>query len=423
MSAADTGGIGSVSSLVEDATKEEFLFMLLPLLIPTLVYGFLMVLFLASTWLLCRRGPTTRATVFMLVVTVMMFCISTCAWVLRLVRARVVIRTNIVDAIKDIALAYPSIQDPLTNELDKLSSVSYFWDPVNPIWSHLGLGNFILNDVIAVWRAWVVSAASQRARKWILVTSGATFMLELSLLIYTAVLPPSGGPTVYFNGISDTLVYFLRELARCVSLFTNAWTTLVIGRKAWQHRTLLKSVRHPLLRSTPAMRVLVVLVESGGIYCVIWSVYIASWTEQLTNRARAEGVLSLFAIYPELMIHLAAIYPTVIIILVSLKITFGEVISANYANSELSAIVFDPTNELGRPGPSNRAGSSGAVGDTLYPSSSSQDSDTSPGASHLTYSGDFSRNGSLEGEKIDMPLDSTIDVGNSRLDSGKESLC
>lgn len=88
-----------------------------------------------------RRGPTTRATVFMLVVTVMMFCISTCAWVLRLVRARVVIRTNIVDAIKDIALAYPSIQDPLTNELDKLSSVSYFWDPVNPIWSHLGLGN------------------------------------------------------------------------------------------------------------------------------------------------------------------------------------------------------------------------------------------------------------------------------------------
>lgn len=83
----------------------------------------------------------TRATVFMLVVTAVMFCISTCACVLKLVRARVVIRTNIVDAIKGVALAYPSIQEPLTNELDKLSSMSYFWDPINPIWSHLGLGN------------------------------------------------------------------------------------------------------------------------------------------------------------------------------------------------------------------------------------------------------------------------------------------
>lgn len=40
-------------------------------------------------------------------------------------------------------------------------------------------------------------------------------------------------------------------------------------------------------------------------HSIFYVVYIASWTEQLTNRARAEGVLSLFAIYPELMIHLA----------------------------------------------------------------------------------------------------------------------
>lgn len=107
-----------------------------------------------------------------------------------------------------------------------------------------------------------------------------------------------------------------------------------------------------------------------------------------------------------------------IVILVSLKITFGEVISANYANSELSAIVFDPTNELVRSDSTDRIGSNGVMGGTPSPSSSSQDSDASPGASHRIYCGKLSRDGSLEGEKIDMALDSAIEVkGNSGLKS------
>lgn len=54
----------------------------------------------------------------------------------------------------------------------------------------------------------------------------------MALFIYTATLPYYG-PVVIENGIPISEFALLTQVAIFISLFTNAWTTVIIGQKAW----------------------------------------------------------------------------------------------------------------------------------------------------------------------------------------------
>lgn len=56
--------------------------------------------------------------------------------------------------------------------------------------------------------------------------------IEMALFIYTATLPYYG-PVVIENGIPISEFALLTQVAIFISLFTNAWTTVIIGQKAW----------------------------------------------------------------------------------------------------------------------------------------------------------------------------------------------
>ncbi|KAI1786963.1 hypothetical protein LXA43DRAFT_850091, partial [Ganoderma leucocontextum] len=59
-------------------------------------------------------------------------------------------------------------------------------------------------------------------------------------------------------------------MSGAVSLLTNMIATLLIGRKAWKHRQILRQGRGVSKGGwiTPTMKVLMLLVESGTIYSV-----------------------------------------------------------------------------------------------------------------------------------------------------------
>lgn len=121
----------------------------------TLSQGFYVMVFFSSTCLIWyvvlsirkfnddlfhsrRRGFTTRASVFMLLMTGTMFCVSTCLWVLKLVVTRYIISADIAVAINEVLLSTPgSLQD----ELDKFIYSHAFEQATFIAGPHLSLVN------------------------------------------------------------------------------------------------------------------------------------------------------------------------------------------------------------------------------------------------------------------------------------------
>lgn len=132
----------------------------------TLSQGFYVMVFFSSTCLIWyvvwsikksnndlfhrrRRGFTTRASVFMLLMTGTMFCVSTCLWVLKLMVARYIICADIAYAINEVV---PS------TELNKFIYSHAFEQGALIAAPHLSLVNAsILFFIYCFWLHWLTN--------------------------------------------------------------------------------------------------------------------------------------------------------------------------------------------------------------------------------------------------------------------------
>ncbi|EIM82748.1 uncharacterized protein STEHIDRAFT_160376 [Stereum hirsutum FP-91666 SS1] len=200
--------------------------------------------------------------------------------------------------------------------------------------AHLSIINYMLNDVVVIWRAWLL--CGPKARRWIWAISVLTLVAESVLAVYKPAVDPHYW-TQFFAGItiegatqanSFTDGTYLRPLyaAYCLTLLTNVWPTMIIGYKAWTHQKLIAgtSVEH----GSRALRILVLLVESGAIYCVIWAIHLCFFFLNAFGSSAVHDRASWIAVtYSAIYVSandLAVIYPTVIIVLVCLQKTLHE---------------------------------------------------------------------------------------------------
>ncbi|KAI1791883.1 hypothetical protein LXA43DRAFT_1094223 [Ganoderma leucocontextum] len=111
-----------------------------------------------------------------------------------------------------------------------------------------------------------------------------------------------------------------------LSLLTNVTATSLIGRKAWEHRQVLRlSPGASKGRwNTPAMKVLILLVESGTFYCIILGVAL---TNNIVSRSKEASLTPSGAAFISIttvflsgcFVPVLAIYPTVIIFIVAVN--------------------------------------------------------------------------------------------------------
>ncbi|KAL1678495.1 hypothetical protein EV122DRAFT_278071 [Schizophyllum commune] len=114
-----------------------------------------------------------------------------------------------------------------------------------------GVVNFIISDAVVVWRAWVL---------WHEELLGLS-SLALSCL---AIFNPGYSPVN-------------NNYMMCIPLLiTNLVATSSIGIRAWQHRRDMGALLGVKRRRTSVERIMLLLFESGVLYCSLWIVIILS---------------------------------------------------------------------------------------------------------------------------------------------------
>jgi hypothetical protein len=167
---------------------------------------------------------------------------------------------------------------------------------------HTYLWQYFMSDAIVVWRAWVLWEGNVRIR----VLLSLCLFGSLGNSQFTRISPTLRGSTVgltidmtfaslYLFGNNKFTPTGPRTLVMVLPLmFTNVISTASIGVKAWcvsyscyafllaqifprgfrHYRTQIKELLGmPKNRKTNVERILVILTESGTIYCLIWVGY------------------------------------------------------------------------------------------------------------------------------------------------------
>ncbi|KAL1701509.1 hypothetical protein EV121DRAFT_211963 [Schizophyllum commune] len=161
--------------------------------------------------------------------------------------------------------------------------------------------NFVVSDAIVAWRAWVLWPDN----RWI-----------KSVLIL-CVLGSLAGVTVECvwtaqDVMGENSVRLRALMVTMPLLLTNVVATTLVAAKVWYYRREIKSAIGSWRKASQVEKVLVLLLESGCVYCLIWvvrlSIDLAAGTGKTVHGYRIIG-----GTYHSI----AGIYPTLIVIAVA----------------------------------------------------------------------------------------------------------
>ncbi|THV02322.1 hypothetical protein K435DRAFT_921770 [Dendrothele bispora CBS 962.96] len=166
--------------------------------------------------------------------------------------------------------------------------------------------NYILGDVVVVWRAWVLFPRRLPVKVTLSICLLGSFVgtfLELGLMTKEAL--ENFGNT---GNKTDTMILTIPLI------FTNFTATALIGFQAWHH---FQSVRRNLGSTngsrTKVLKILLLLIESGSLYLAFWVISALGYLILGSKQSKDTAVETYVAMMPEL----AAIYPILIILAVA----------------------------------------------------------------------------------------------------------
>ncbi|KAG7093132.1 hypothetical protein E1B28_009415 [Marasmius oreades] len=239
---------------------------------------------------------------------IFMFFVSTLYWISKLLGLLMDIEENIIHPSTPISISpFKTPSTPLT-----ISPFTHF----EAILSSVVLMNYALTDGVVLWRAWALCSADYR--KWLYVplfflccactTISATIVVRITIQS----IPHVDGTT------SDPRI---KKLTRAIdvfqtsnlgfSLLMNLSATGLIALKAWRFRRWikfdLKAIRG---RRTRGEKIMVLLVESGVLYCI-------SIITTLVFTLIRLPIGTLGDIYTPVNVQIAGIYPLVVLLLVN----------------------------------------------------------------------------------------------------------
>ncbi|KAF5376319.1 hypothetical protein D9615_008462 [Tricholomella constricta] len=259
-----------------------------------LLHGVFITLFPFSTYILLRRGLASRPTQAMLGTTLMafllssLFCISTVSNSVINIREAVL---NFSGILEGTSVERLNIRVPMT------SSISNVTMRLMPI----------LNDSVVIWRAWVLYPDKQ----WIMLvpcaflfgTTGATiahFVLDVRFYQFSMLNTTPGN---------------LFKAFLTLSLGTNVTATSLIFYKLWGHLRFLRSMGIKQNFTSPAQKILIVLVESGLAYCALQLSIIVIQFVQLPTLPFSFTS----SVFINFLMLMSAMYPSIVILLVNLQ--------------------------------------------------------------------------------------------------------
>ncbi|KAF9482919.1 hypothetical protein BDN70DRAFT_373014 [Pholiota conissans] len=135
-----------------------------------------------------------------------------------------------------------------------------------------------------------------------------------------------------------------------LSLAANVITTLLIGWKLWTYRQFLSTDLGLKPRSSPALRILVTIVESGLIFAFLQLGFLILQTPTVVDSATKRSQINAENVLNVTFIMLSAFYPSIVALIVNARnsyissIDFGSDNSAPSSHQDiaLTSISFAP---------------------------------------------------------------------------------
>ncbi|KAI0695547.1 hypothetical protein BC835DRAFT_1414831 [Cytidiella melzeri] len=263
----------SLASAIFNATLFEAIF-----------YGAYVVIFVIAMVLLLTR-TNTRLNLALTTATLVMFLLSSAHIAMVLQYAN----TQYLD--KDAALYGDMI-------------LQRRGDPMVYVPTVLEIINCYIADAIVFWRAWVLWGKTSNALAIPLALWLASIAEGLAVMHALAVDAPGEAASLAATTITTWTVAFA-----ATTCFSNFWAVCMIGYRYYIYH---KEVVVVLGRRRASYRtILVLIIESGLLYCLSWLLFI------IVYMSGSRGMYIMF----HLLAQLTGIYPTMIIVLVCLRLT------------------------------------------------------------------------------------------------------
>ncbi|VDC03301.1 unnamed protein product [Peniophora sp. CBMAI 1063] len=189
--------------------------------------------------------------------------------------------------------------------------------------------NTVISDSIVLWRMCVVW---DRARP-MLVMSAILLVTTLGLNIANIVGEAHGsvGGAIIYNYADTELVptygqSFIGLATVFISMASNLFATTLVGIKFWLHRTRVsKYLRSSYNGRTLVERLLELLLESGVVYSVIWTLYCIGFFRKITSQTIVgpatddpRTAITAVTYLDAAMAQITSIYPLIVFILVAI---------------------------------------------------------------------------------------------------------
>ncbi|KAH9042526.1 hypothetical protein EDB85DRAFT_1071704 [Lactarius pseudohatsudake] len=259
-------------------------------------FGAYIILTFTAVYLLARREKTATS-IFMMVLTLVMFGVSTAYFVL------------------DIILVSNGVLHPQ----EYPETVIDLWGGVTTAQIVCQGINSVLGDSIVIWRAWVVWGRQ------------LSVVLAPLVLLFGVAFSSFGAAVAQSRALADpsylTVFNIFMIALPSLTLATNVTATALILWRVWAS---VRKVEHhgAVTHGTVRLhRLLNILIESGGLYCLTWLLLLCF---NLIGYPASHVFLSIIG-------QLTGIYPTLIIVLVSINLTQDRIQGPVYE----SAIRFD----------------------------------------------------------------------------------
>ncbi|KAK1235412.1 hypothetical protein PQX77_001368 [Marasmius sp. AFHP31] len=265
------------------------------LLTTAIAYGIYAVLFCFAVVILCRNEGKPRAKFFLLLAVFSMFTISTffvAAYAsIFFEEIQMILIDHITEPVANKIISY---QERFTH-LSLVQQVMFFVEVV-------------IGDFVVVWRAWALWSEN---RKVIIVPvlllsgSAASMLSFLGCFVHHGWLLPVPLTCSAF----DISTYVL-------SMATNVASTAAIAYKVWIHRRVVKKYFITNSYGMGAEKALVLLMESGMIYSLLWILQLISFIPSVGETHSGQITRQVFN---SISVQLVGIYPTLVILLVYLQ--------------------------------------------------------------------------------------------------------
>ncbi|KAI0045583.1 hypothetical protein FA95DRAFT_116964 [Auriscalpium vulgare] len=287
----------------------------LALLVDFYIYGIYSLLCAYTLFILFRKIKGNLTNKCLIGATLVMYLVSTAS-----------VALNTVEYLQFLAL------DPVDNS-NPYSILDNFAYSIPAI-------HFIFGDAIVVWRVWVIWIHRWRivaGHLFLLFCTSAVVLAQLALIVATALSCVRGDPQAACIGTDrgklwDFLPVQLYYASLVLTLLTNGVATALIAYRAWIHHRSSQAV-HIRIGRDRALAVLLLLVESGALYCTFWLSMVIVWPFTTTQQHALYRFINLLP-------QLTGMYPTVIIVICALRRSYADTVMSVPEN--LTVMQFAP---------------------------------------------------------------------------------